>query len=248
MLRSLLDLVLILFPFDQQFLTESNTIDIFTSALNVLIRRDMSLNRRFYTWTLGSNSSSDSSDDVTFENTYFESYTKRLLIQAVYNLLKQTNPVNTKESNRNMRHNLKPFRIVTALLERQELSSLFVDEILMKVLQSLQVCYHYWSVHETGIGMKSPRTLKRKVGGDEKGRKGDDVMKTVNLICGEFESGFIWWFMAEQMERVARHLSDNGEECGLSISELASLVQFLLDSLFVVSVIGCGKTDGDLCL
>lgn len=232
-LRSLLDLVLSLFPFDQQFPTQSALRDILASALNVLLRRDMSLNRRFYTWILGTNSSNDS--DVSSEQKYFEAHSKRVLIQAMCDLLKQANPDRQEGYSRNVKNSLKPFRIIVALLDKPEIGMLLVDTMLLESLQSLRVCYNYWAVHETGVGMKSPRSMRRKVGGDGKGGGGEDVLKTVNFLCGLFESGFVWQFVAEHIEKVARAMSHGeGEHPSISITELASLVEFLLDSLFMV--------------
>jgi hypothetical protein len=234
-LRSLLDLVLALFPFNDQFLPQPDIINILTSSLNVLSCRDMSLNRRFYMWILGNKNHSEETDLVA-EHTYFQSHSKPLLIQAVYNLLKQTDPNQQEESERSVKNSLKPFRVIMALFDRPEISSSLVEMILLEVFWALRVCHGYWVVHETNVGMKSPRSMKRKFGGEGKSGRGEDVLKTVNLLCGLFEAGFVWQFVAELMERIARAMS-GGEELNMNVSicELAAIVEFLLDSLFIRS-------------
>jgi hypothetical protein len=64
-----------------------------TAALGVLLRRDMSLNRRLYAWILGVNSaglsqmSGSTSDDDG--NQYFEMFGKRLVVEGMTALFRQ---------------------------------------------------------------------------------------------------------------------------------------------------------------
>lgn len=51
--RHALDLLIGVFPLHEKFLEESDITDILTAACCVLLRRDMSLNRRLFNWLLG---------------------------------------------------------------------------------------------------------------------------------------------------------------------------------------------------
>jgi hypothetical protein len=51
--RATLDVILALFPLHRPFLPPSDLILLLSSALLTLLRRDMSLNRRLYSWLLG---------------------------------------------------------------------------------------------------------------------------------------------------------------------------------------------------
>lgn len=51
--RNTLDILSIAFPFHDSQLTRADQSEVISSALLVLLRRDMSLNRRLYAWLLG---------------------------------------------------------------------------------------------------------------------------------------------------------------------------------------------------
>ena len=51
--RATLDVILTLFPLHRPFLLPSDIVLILSAALETLLRRDMSLNRRLYSWLLG---------------------------------------------------------------------------------------------------------------------------------------------------------------------------------------------------
>lgn len=51
--RATLDIILSLFPLHRPFLLASDVVEVLLSALETLLRRDMSLNRRLFSWLLG---------------------------------------------------------------------------------------------------------------------------------------------------------------------------------------------------
>ena len=51
--RSMLDFLLTAFPMHNSQLTRADQAKIVEAAVNVVLRRDMSLNRRLYSWLLG---------------------------------------------------------------------------------------------------------------------------------------------------------------------------------------------------
>ena len=55
--RSMLDFLLVAFPMHTGQLTKADLGRVVEAALNVVLRRDMSLNRRLYAWLLGTNTS-----------------------------------------------------------------------------------------------------------------------------------------------------------------------------------------------
>jgi hypothetical protein len=52
--RSMLDYLLVAFPMHNGQLTRTDLATVVEAAINVVLRRDMSLNRRLYLWFLGS--------------------------------------------------------------------------------------------------------------------------------------------------------------------------------------------------
>jgi len=82
-------------------LSKINLIKIMTVIFHVLLKRDMSLNRRIYTWFLGTTDlSTDPTNqehqinDLVDSSSYFITYTRELLIESLRNLL-DTIPKNT---------------------------------------------------------------------------------------------------------------------------------------------------------
>lgn len=91
--RSSLDLLLVGFPMHSNLLEKSLLVNLVSSAITTVLRRDMSLNRRLYAWLLGSdlNVSQLSLDhpflkkletvgEVSQSSLYFETYSKENLI------------------------------------------------------------------------------------------------------------------------------------------------------------------------
>uniref|UniRef100_A0A8C3C8D5 DOP1 leucine zipper like protein A n=1 Tax=Cairina moschata TaxID=8855 RepID=A0A8C3C8D5_CAIMO len=90
--RSTLDLILFCFPFHMSQATRPDMIRILSAALHVVLRRDMSLNRRLYAWLLGfdnngaligprSTRHSNPEEHATY---YFNTFSKEMLVQETY--------------------------------------------------------------------------------------------------------------------------------------------------------------------
>ncbi|XP_010781905.1 protein dopey-1-like, partial [Notothenia coriiceps] len=87
--RSTLDLILFCFPFHMSQATRPDMIRILSAALHVVLRRDMSLNRRLYAWLLGFENngvrtgprSTRQSNPEEHASQYFNSFSKDMLVQ-----------------------------------------------------------------------------------------------------------------------------------------------------------------------
>lgn len=92
--RSSLDLLLVGFPMHNSHLDRADMVKLVTAALTTILRRDMSLNRRLYSWLLGSEidisllSSGHpfvkkmEETDASQSSLYFDMYSKDHLIQV----------------------------------------------------------------------------------------------------------------------------------------------------------------------
>lgn len=102
--RSTLDLLQLCFPMHNSQLLKPDMSKIVTSSILVILRRDMSLNRRLFGWILGyeshppvmqqlsvSSVTSDT-DPSSATNSYFETYSRDLVINAMINCLKASRP------------------------------------------------------------------------------------------------------------------------------------------------------------
>ncbi|RKP08001.1 Dopey, N-terminal-domain-containing protein [Thamnocephalis sphaerospora] len=123
--RSMLDLLVNRFPLDRKLISEDHLNVLMGSAVHVVLRRDMSLNRRLYTWLLGS------SEDRAAQQTYFEKYARQPAADALRHLLfVDTNDALSLQ---------KPFKIIISLLDKWEIGQPVVKDVLLDVMTSLRV-------------------------------------------------------------------------------------------------------------
>lgn len=139
--RSTLDLILFCFPFHMSQATRPDMIRILSAALHVVLRRDMSLNRRLYAWLLGfdnngavigprSTRHSNPEEHATY---YFTTFSKELLVQAMVGIL-QMNGFGEEST---LMQDLKPFRILISLLDKPELGPVILEDVLIEVFRTL---------------------------------------------------------------------------------------------------------------
>lgn len=88
--RAILDLLICCFPMHNHQIIPSDMINITTAAITVLLRRDVSLNRRLCSWLFGLEAGSKSKTVALVHaksherrKTYFDTYSKQLVLQAI---------------------------------------------------------------------------------------------------------------------------------------------------------------------
>lgn len=225
--RNTLEFLLLGFPLHTTILSQNDLIKLVTNGLNTILRRDMSLNRRVYSWFLGTevlnssknmfeneedinslNSSKPSIQDDINHETYFEKYSKNILIKALKIALKIS--ITTTD--------LKPYKILLSLLDKIEIGPVVLDSILIDVIR-------------TAVSVDNS----------------SEVKKSINSLFGNFDPSYIWKFLTMELkkaclgetndefkklpkdmtERVANEV-DSGNP---SVIELCFLIECLLDML-----------------
>ncbi|XP_010125531.1 PREDICTED: protein dopey-1-like, partial [Chlamydotis macqueenii] len=139
--RSTLDLILFCFPFHMSQATRPDMIRILSAALHVVLRRDMSLNRRLYAWLLGFDNngalvgprSTRHSNPEEHAAYYFNTFSKEMLVQAMIGILQ----VNGHGEESTLMQDLKPFRILISLLDKPELGPAILEDVLIEVFRTL---------------------------------------------------------------------------------------------------------------
>ncbi|KAK4314041.1 hypothetical protein Pmani_014660 [Petrolisthes manimaculis] len=148
--RAALDLTLAALPMHNTQLLRPDLVRVVTSAILVVLRRDMSLNRRLYSWLLGSeinlsllssehpvvkrlNStvSDTTTDDGTEINAYFETFSRPLLVEGVVVCLRGSQATQPPD--------LRPYRLLVSLLDKPEIGPYILDDIFLDLLRCL---YH----------------------------------------------------------------------------------------------------------
>uniref|UniRef100_A0A3B4DZ28 Dopey N-terminal domain-containing protein n=1 Tax=Pygocentrus nattereri TaxID=42514 RepID=A0A3B4DZ28_PYGNA len=231
--RSTLDLILFCFPFHMSQATRPDMIRILSAALHVVLRRDMSLNRRLYAWLLGPRNTRLSNPEEHATH-YFNTYSKDMLVQAMVGILQGKARGGEEESA--LMHDLKPFRILISLLDKPELGPAILEDVLIEVFRTLYTqCRAELDLQNQNPFSKDQTQLSSKL---RENKKTAELIKTANLLFNSFEPYYMWDYIARWFEEGCRcvHLllGVGSEPSVLSLVEFCQLVDFLLDIVSLV--------------
>ncbi|XP_032413466.1 protein dopey-1 isoform X4 [Xiphophorus hellerii] len=241
--RSTLDLILFCFPFHMSQATRPDMIRILSAALHVVLRRDMSLNRRLYAWLLGFDNnggmsgprSTRQSNPEEHASHYFNSFSKDMLVQAMVGILQGKARGGEEESI--LMHDLKPFRILISLLDKPELGPAILEDVLIEVFRTLYTqCRTELDLQNQSPFSKEHTHLSSKL---RENKKTAELIKTANLLFNSFEPYYMWDYIARWFEECCRRTLNRStrvarygwslESPDLSLVEFCQLVDFLLD-------------------
>ncbi|XP_044736097.1 protein dopey-1 homolog isoform X1 [Chrysoperla carnea] len=251
--RSALDLLIIVLPLHG---TPSPSISLISAALHTVLRRDMSLNRRLYSWLLGSETTAqvlplpvdDTKNDeiknnatLDESNTYYKRYSHELVLKALVTIFRQ--------SYQNQTIDIRPYRVLTSLLDKPEIATDILDRILFDVFRALYLTCKHQLNHEdckedgaglfdtkfTDILQNQNKKLNRK---NAILTKCQDLIKHANLLFNTLETYYIWEYIGDLFAKAAcipstqidvnKNVSDVGT--GLpNVLELCSVTELLLD-------------------
>ena len=217
--RGFLDLLVTHLPLDsavlQDRVTEEDLERLFIAAVGVIARRDMSLNRRLWTWFLGPTGSSvddestpsspnspngnDASANprtsVRRRTSYFSQYGLEPLVNGIRNMINQDSRV--------PRERVRPFRICLSLMDRWEVGGLVIPKIFLRLVDSVR---QYEDVAAT---------------------KGDfgEVLRSSNVFFDGVESGMIW---AEILDQLTAALEEHTNTTDGDPQQSLALAKFMV--------------------
>ena len=280
--RNALDFLILAFPMHMdltsQGFSDNDRVELTVAGVSVLLRRDMSLNRRLFSWLLGTDvpaaqSNLDSkilnhSDSVVSQdsfsvedtNLYFNYHSRSLLVEALSIILSRSlelsNNWNTTDqvpSTKFSGPNLKPYRMLTALLDKSEIGPVVIEDVIIDVFRTLFHSYCRMTVPcedeaensdmrydmklESSANVPTSRISKAQHLENQKGC--NELIKTANLMFGIFDPSFIWEFCGTQFQKTScqtYRISDNHEMAvnnvgspETTIVEMCAITDFLLD-------------------
>ncbi|KAG9493699.1 hypothetical protein GDO78_001525 [Eleutherodactylus coqui] len=238
--RSTLDLILFCFPFHMSQATRPDMVRILSASLHVVLRRDMSLNRRLYAWLLGFDNngtiigprSTRQSNPEEHASYYFNTFSKDLLVQAMVGIL-QGKELTMEKS---LMQDLKPFRILISLLDKPELGPAILEDVLIEVFRTLYTqCKAELDLQTQAPFSKDPAQLSSKL---RENKRTAELIKTANLLFNSFEPYYMWDYIARWFEECCRRtlharLQPSSGDCSnhseLPLINFCLLVDFLLD-------------------
>ncbi len=146
--RCALDFLLVAFPMHVEVITfsQEDRVEVVTAATSVLLRRDMSLNRRLYSWLCGTSpdsanvaaskshkrAGSDSSMGEDDASIYFEHYSRALLVDGLRVILQRS--LDSEDQ-----PDLRPYRLLTTLLDKPDIGVAILEDVIIDVFRAL---YH----------------------------------------------------------------------------------------------------------
>lgn len=217
----MLDFLLVFLPVDTNYLSPNEKVTLVAAALEVLLRRDMSLNRRLYTWLLGTNSakneslartdsvcSSDADHEGPME-TFFSLHSRPLVIEAVRRVFQNQCTVDKGDTNESKKAQrlevLKPFRLLISLLDKPEIGGSILEDVLLDVFRALynqcKVLKENAAAFEESDRRDSIESVVPDSGAtitdSAKTKLIDELIKTANLLFNAFEPYFMWEYIAK---------------------------------------------------
>ena len=130
---------------------------------------------------------------------------------------------------------IKPFRILISLLDKPEIGPVILESVLLSVFRRLKHEGDLFtrSSHQGGMGKSGHGAIPPE------NRLPTETLKTANLLFGSFEPYFIWDFIGRTFSQVCEQRTrlgaGNMKSDDVSLLELCSLVEFVLDIIALVS-------------
>ncbi|XP_030388134.1 protein dopey-1 homolog [Scaptodrosophila lebanonensis] len=173
--RNTLEFLLLGFPMHTTLLGEEDLVKLVTNGLNTILRRDMSLNRRLFSWLLGAEVSKNSPTYDTLsldavpvdEEPYFVKHSRHILIRALINTLRISLECAPMD--------LKPYRIMLSLLDKADIGSAVLDFVLCDIIRTMYI---------------SSGNL--------------EALKSANLLFATFDPAYIWSFMTNMFDNACQ--------------------------------------------
>ncbi|CAO3632308.1 unnamed protein product [Cunninghamella echinulata] len=133
--RGILELLVQNYPLQYRTLGHEDLVILMKSALSIVLRKDMSLNRRLYAWLLGSDSSSQN------QLKYFHLYSEKAATQAIRHLFfisRDTYHYQDTQTPTYILDAQKPYKILISLMDKWEIGQPIVNNVFTDSLLSLQ--------------------------------------------------------------------------------------------------------------
>ena len=107
---------------------------------------------------------------------------------------------------------LKPFRILLNLLDKPEIGSAILEDVLIEVFKNLFISYQHFNPKESveknrGMTSRKNEPVKQSI---SKENPMEELIKTGNLLFNTFEPYFMWQYIAKLLAACNRD-TDNGK-------------------------------------
>uniref|UniRef100_A0A1I7XQT0 Dopey_N domain-containing protein n=1 Tax=Heterorhabditis bacteriophora TaxID=37862 RepID=A0A1I7XQT0_HETBA len=225
--RHLLDFLCSAFPLDSKNLNRENFVQLIRRCLFVVLRRDMSLNRRLYTWLMNPTGGAVAVSgipvgDDRIESTFFHNHVFPLIIDALDEYLRLDIidiPQVTANAWAHGWGDKKQYILAkqegTSLTDKKDIES-SIDRGPIYLPLNLNSSSSGTRLNAVEVVIEQKRIKERRI---------DEVSKTFNLLLSSLETGFLYEFLGDWFERLAGEVEPSTEQ----ITKFAEVVLFCLD-------------------
>ncbi|XP_074025764.1 protein DOP1 homolog isoform X2 [Leptinotarsa decemlineata] len=248
--RSALDLLMVCFPMQNKQLLYADMVRLVTAALTTILRRDMSLNRRLYSWLLETEVNNLPVFQIEGEHSETPTHQDHSI---AYDLLNDALKIILKRCSTKTPLDIKPYRLLTSLFDKPQIGPVILDGILYDVFRTLYIsCLHQQKHRNSVVRCVS-------FNGDLTSLKNDDnslnkqfvtkncqeLIKNANLLFNTLQSYYIWSYIEKLYIESVKTIKDYKyrDRCQVNdigsgpphILEICILTDFLLDIIPIES-------------
>ncbi|CAH1968105.1 unnamed protein product [Acanthoscelides obtectus] len=248
--RSALDLLMVCFPMQNKQLLYADMVRLVTAALSTILRRDMSLNRRLYSWLL------ETDPNVSLlqvdHNNLYQNHTPKHQSVA-YDLLNDALKIILKKCSTEVPLDVKPYRLLTSLFDKPQIGPVILDNVLYDVFRTLYLsCLHQQRHRSSTVRVVSFNgdltSLKNEDGCLSKQfvtKHCQELIKNANLLFNTLQSYYIWSYIEKLYIDAVKNIKNCKfrDKCHVNeigsghpyVLELCILTDFLLDIIPIES-------------
>ncbi|GJQ78976.1 hypothetical protein Trydic_g138 [Trypoxylus dichotomus] len=204
--RSALDLLIVCFPMNNTQLLYSDMVRLVTAALTTILRRDMSLNRRLYSWLLNS----DVNPHVILTEADEEKVSESVSLTIAYGLILEALRIILKEKSSETSLNVIPCKLLTSLFEKPQIGPVILDHILYDTFRSLYLtCLNQQKQKVSNVRCVSFNGDLTSLKNNEDcvlskqfiTKNCQELVKNANLLFATLQPYYIWAYIEKCFEK-----------------------------------------------
>ncbi|VDP12774.1 unnamed protein product [Soboliphyme baturini] len=200
--RHLLDFLSAAMPLDSTFCDERHLRRILGFSIFILLKRDVSLNRRLYTWVLGKQKVEPNCDLAFFRDVTFS-----MLTEALKEMLNSASLISEC---------VKILRLLTFLQDKPAVGRPVLERLLFPSLRVIM------AMNDADDRLCSSQ------GSAATG----ELLKSLSILLDTLEPGFLWTYLQQRLSGVGHQFSTTSTlpdpDCELQIVELCNMQLFFL--------------------
>lgn len=246
--RATLDILIFCFPLSSLPVSRSDAQQVMSSAINILLRRDMSLNRRLYSWLLGTDLGKSRASTSSESNQYFEKHSQEMLTSAISDAISSN--VNAFDSiccvaSRKLSSGVevKLLRIITSLLDKSDIGPVILNDIMSGIMRLIEIVDKKFKfLLSPDVDCKN--CIRNPVMYDVCTRAQSEFAKLVNLFVNTFEADYIWNFMGDFFVQSCLKSTDYDHskpetetDSDFTIVEMCNVIQSMLDIISIETLV-----------